>query len=94
MCTTTTTMTTRAPQNQDAAQLHMSKLNGFRLPADNKNGCFHIKNKLYASLMLLRFTSISAPESTRSLSLSTSHTPASYRIITFFYVKISLNMDL
>lgn len=85
-------MTTRAPQNQDAAQLHMSKLNGFRLPADNKNGCFHITNKLYASLMLLRFTSISAPESTRSL--SPPHTPASYRIITFFYVKISLNMDL
>lgn len=53
----------RDPQNQDAAQLHMSKLNGFRLPADNKNGCFHITNKLYASLMLLRFTSISAPES-------------------------------
>lgn len=56
--TATTTCTQSEAQSQHGAQLHMSKLNGFRLPADNKNACFHITNMLYASLMLLRFTNI------------------------------------
>lgn len=45
------------------AQLHMSKLNGFRLPADNKNGCFHITYTLYASFMLFWLAHCLSPPS-------------------------------
>lgn len=88
MRSTSTTRTQCGARAQNAAQLHMSKLNGFRLPADNKNGCFHITNMLYASLMLLRFTNISVlrnPPATPFHPQCPGH--AAYHHL--FYVKIS-----